>query len=158
MRALPVVAVSVLLAGLLLPGHPAAAEWSSNSSRGAGVALGTGAYVFLPYLVPFQDVSAELVLADRFAVGGQALFVPGEPSEVMFAPFVALGSPRSRRSAAYFTAALLPGVTAATLAVGCEGTLRGPVRLYGEVGAIASVGDSVGLGLPYGRVGIRLRF
>jgi hypothetical protein len=122
------------------------------------VALGTGAYVFLPYLVPVQDVSGELVLADRFAIGGKALFAAGHPGDAVFVPYVAVGSPRSRPTAAYFSAAWLPGSAMGTLSLGYEGRLRGPVRLYGEIGAVAAVGESVGVGLPYAHLGVRLRF
>ena len=156
MRRSLVVAASVLVAGLLLPGRPAAAEWSPKRPGGPGVALGTGACVFLPYLVPVQDVSAEIVLADRLAIGGKALFTLGDASEVVFVPFVALGSPRSRPAAAYIAAAWLPGSTLGTLGLGYEAALRGPVRLYGEIGAVGSIGEFAGL--PYGHLGIRLRF
>jgi hypothetical protein len=147
---------SVLFAGLLLVGRPTAAEWSPSGSRGPGLALGTGACVVLPFLVPFQDVSAELVLADRFAIGGKALFALGDPGEILLVPFVALGSPRSRPSAAYLAAAWLPRSTVGTLGLGYEAALRGPVRLYGEVGAVGAIGESSVL--PYGHLGVRLRF
>ena len=110
----------------------------------------------LPYLVPFQEVNAELVVADRVAIGGKALFALGDPSDVLFVPFIAVGSPRSRPSAAYFAAAWLPGSTLGTLGLGYEATLRGPVRLYGEIGAVGSIGELAGL--PYGHLGLRLRF
>ncbi len=157
MRRFSFVAASALLASLLLSGRPAAAGWRPGSPGAPGVALGTGAYVFLPYLVAVQDVSGELVLGDRFAIGGKALFALGDPGDVFFAPYVAVGSPRSRSSAAYFAAAWLPGSPLGTLGVGYEGTVRGPVRLYAEAGAMAAVGEWAGL-LPYGHVGVRLRF
>ncbi len=49
MRRSRVAAASVLFAGLLLAGRPAAAEWSPESTGGAGVALGESAGVSLPY-------------------------------------------------------------------------------------------------------------
>ena len=150
------VAASVLFAGLLLTDRPALAEWSPKTASGLGAALATGAWVFLPYLVPVQDVSAEIVFADRVALGGKALFAFGDPGEVVFVPFIALGSPRSRPSAAYIAAAWLPGSTLGTLGIGYEATLRGPIRLYGEAGAVGSIGEFAGL--PYGHLGIRLRF
>ncbi len=156
MRRSAVVAASVLFAGLLLPGRPAVAEWSAKGPRGLGAALGTGAYVFIPYLVPVQDVSAELVVADRVAVGGKALFALGDANGVLFVPFIAVGSRRSRPSAAYFAATWLPGSTLGTLGLGYEATLRGPVRLYGELGAVGAIGEFAGL--PYGHLGVRLRF
>jgi len=158
MRRSSFVAASVLFAGLFLASRPASAGWTPGSADGAGVALGTGAYVFLPYLVPVQDVSGELVLADRFAIGGKGLFSLGDPGEVLFVPYLAVGSPRSRPSAAYFAAAWLPGYGAGTLSLGYEATLRGPLRLYGEVGAVAAIGESGGVGLPYAHLGVRLRF
>jgi len=112
--------------------------------------------VVLPYLVPFQEVNAELVVADRVAIGGKALFALGDASEVIFVPCVAVGSPRSRPAAAYVAASWLPGSTLGTLGLGYEATLRGPVRLYGEIGVVGSIGEFAGL--PYGNLGIRLRF
>jgi hypothetical protein len=156
MRRFPFVAACVLLADLLLAG-PAAAEWGSRPGT-VGLALGTGVSVFLPYFVPLQDVSAELVFADHVAIGAKSLFALGEPGEVFFVPFVAVGSARSRPSAAYVAAAWLPGTGAATLGLGYEAALPGPVRLYGEIGAVAAFGGSVGIGLPYGHLGVRLRF
>lgn len=152
MRRSAAVAASVLLSGLLVPGRATAVQWRTTGPGSVAGALGTGAYVFLPYLVPVQDVSAEIVLVDRVAIGGKALFAFADPSEVVFVPYVALGSPRSRSSAAYFAAAWLPGLTAGTLSLGYEATLRGPLRLYGEIGAVAAIGESVGLGLPYGQL------
>jgi hypothetical protein len=84
-------------------------------------------------------------------------FALGDPGEVFFAPYVAVGSPRSRPSAAYLAAAWLPGSPLGTLGGGCEGTVRGPVRVYAEVGAMAGVGEPSGV-LAYGHVGVRLRF
>jgi hypothetical protein len=82
------VVASVLSVGALLLVRPAAAESSPAGGARPTVALGTGVYVFVPYLLVVQDVSAEIVIGDRVAIGGSALFPLANPSEVLFAPFV----------------------------------------------------------------------
>jgi hypothetical protein len=154
MRQSAVVAASVLLSGLLLPGRPAQAEWSVSNPRRLGGALSGGTYV-LPYLVLIQDVSAEIVVGDRLAVGGKALFVLGNTDGTTLVPYVALGSPRSRRSAGYVALAWLPGSPLGALGIGYEAALRSGIRLYGEAGVVGAMGEGA---LPYGNLGVRLRF
>jgi hypothetical protein len=156
MHRLAVMAASVLLTGLLLPVPSAQAEPRVNVPWRVGGAVGGGGYVFIPYLFPLGETSAEVVLGDRVAIGGQAVFALGEMGGAMFVPFVSLGSPRSRPSAGYLTLAWVPGSTLGTLGVGYEAVLRGPVRLYGEAGVVGTF-DFQGA-LPYGHLGVRLRF
>jgi hypothetical protein len=111
--------------------------------------------VFLPYPALFPEVSAEVIVGDRLAVGGKALFALGDTSGATLVPYVALGSPRSRPSAGYVALAWLPGSPLGTLGIGYEAALRGPVRLYGEAGAIGAIGEGA---LPYAQLGVRLRF
>ncbi len=44
---------------------------------------------------------AEVIVGDRLAIGGKALFAPGDMSGATLVPYVALGSPRSLPSWAY---------------------------------------------------------
>jgi hypothetical protein len=156
MRRSTVVAASVLLAGLLLPGRSAQAESSTEGPRSLGAAVSGGAYVFVPYLLVLQEVGAEVVVGDQVAIGGKAVFSLGNTDGPILVPYIALGSPRSRPSAGYLALAWLPGSPMGTLGLGYEAALRGPVRLYGEAGVLGAIGE--GGVLPYGHLGVRLRF
>ena len=115
-----------------------------------------GAYLFLPYLVPLEEVGGEVVVGDRVAFGGKALLALGYGSGTTLVPYVALGSPRSRPAAGYVSLSWLPRSTLGTLGLGYEATLSGPVRLYGEAGVVGDLGG--GGFLPYGHLGVRVRF
>lgn len=56
----------------------------------------------------------------------------------------------------YLAFAWLPGSPGGTAGLAYEAALRGPVRLYGEAGVVGAIGE--GGVLPYGHVGVRLRF
>jgi hypothetical protein len=154
MQRLAIVAASVLLSGQLLPVRSVHAEWSAKVPWSVGGAVSGGAYVFLPYLVPLGEVGAEVVLGDRLAIGGKGVFL-GDMSGATLVPFVAVGSPRSRPSAGYASIAWVPGSPLGALGLGYEATLRGQIRLYGEAGVVGAIGEGA---LPYGHLGVRLRF
>ena len=71
-------------------------------------------------------------------------------------PYVAVGSPRSRPAAGYVCLSWLPRSPVGALGLGYEAALRGRVRLYGEAGVVGALGE--GGVLPYGHLGVRLRF
>jgi len=156
MRHRAVVAAFVLLGGLLLPPGSAHAEPGLTRPPHVSGAVSGGAYLFLPYLVPFEEVGAEVVVGDRVAFGGKALVTLGYESGATLVPYVALGSPRSRPAAGYVSLSWLPRSTVGTLGLGYEATLSGPVRLYGEAGVVGDLGE--GGFLPYGHLGVRVRF
>ena len=111
--------------------------------------------MLLPYLVPLGEVGAEVVLGDRLAIGGKGVFALGDTSGATIVPFVAVGSPRSRPSAGCISFAWVPGSPVGALGIGYEATLRGQIRLYGEAGVVGAIGEGA---LPYGHLGVRLRF
>ena len=150
-----IVAASVLLSGLVLPVRSVQAEWSVKVPWRVGGAVSGGANVFLPYLVPLGEVGAEVVLGDRLVIGGKAVFALGDMSGATLVPFVAVGSPRSRPSAGYVSIAWVPGSPLGALGLGYEAALRGQIRLYGEAGVVGAIGEGA---LPYGQLGVRLRF
>jgi hypothetical protein len=150
-----VVAASVLLSGMVLTVPSVQAEWSVKGPWRVGGAVSGGVNVFLPYLVPLGEAGAEVVLGDSLAIGGKALFALGDASGATLVPFVALGSPRSRPSAGYISIAWLPGSPLGALGLGYEAALRGRIRLYGEAGVVGAIGEGA---LPYGHLGVRLRF
>lgn len=81
--------------------------------------------------------------------------VGGAVSGATLVPFVAVGSPRSRPAAGYVSVAWLPGSPLGALGLGYEAALRGGIRLYGEAGVVGAIGEGA---LPYGHLGVRLRF
>lgn len=156
MRHSTVAVALVLFSALLLPGRAAHAEPSLRVPWRVSGAVSGGAYLTVPYLVPFEDVGAELVVGDRVAIGGRALFALGYGSGSTLVPYVALGSPRSRPAAGYLLLAWLPASPVGALGLGYEAALQGRLRLYGEAGVIGALGE--GGFLPYGHLGVRVRF
>jgi hypothetical protein len=156
MRHRVVVAALVLLGGLLLSPGSAHAEPGLTGPPHVSGAVSGGAYLFLPFLVPFEEVGAEVVVGDRVAFGGKALLTLGYGGGTTLVPYVALGSPRSRSAAGYVSVSWLPRSPLGALGLGYEATLSGPVRLYGEAGVVGDLGG--GGFLPYGHLGVRVRF
>jgi hypothetical protein len=66
-----------------------------------------------------------------------------------------VGSSRSRPSAGYVSIAWVPGSPLGALGLGYEAALRGRIRLYGAAGVVGAIGAGA---LPYGQLGVRLRF
>ena len=157
MRHSAVAVALVLLCALLLPGRMAHAEPGLKVPLRLSGAVSGGAYLLFPYLVPFEEVGAEVVVGDRVAIGGKALFALGYGSGSILVPYLALGSPRSRPAAGYVLLAWLPASPFGALGLGYEAALRGRLRLYGEAGVIGAIGDGGGF-IPYGRLGVRVRF
>jgi hypothetical protein len=152
----PVVgAAAALLCGLLLQARAADAEWDGEPH------LVTGAFSLGTYLLFVHEASAEVLVADRLAVGARAVYFPGPGRELHVLPSVSLGSGRSHPSATYVTLTWVPGSSAkafgGTLGVGFERVLLHPLRAYGEAGVLALVGQEGGVVLPYLHVGVRLR-
>jgi hypothetical protein len=150
------VAASVLGGIWLLPAPSAWAEWGPghllSGSAGAGTFLGFA-----------WSASSEVVVADRLALGANAVYVPGsggDPGEVAILPSVSIGSRRSLPSATYVTVSLLRGSSGSfgALGLGYERRLRGPMRIFGEAGAFGGVGEEDGAISPYALVGVRWRF
>ena len=156
MRHSAVAVALVLIFASLLPGRTAHAEPSLRVPWRVSGAVSGGAYLTVPYLVPFEEVGAEVVVGDRVAIGGKALFALGYGSGSILVPYVALGSPRSRPAAGYVLLAWLPASPVGALGLGYEAALQGRLRLYGEAGVIGALGE--GGFLPYGHFGVRVRF
>jgi hypothetical protein len=152
-----IVAGSVLLWGLSLPARAGGGEWGGGELLSGAVGLGT--YYGLVY-----EASAEVVVADRVAIGAKAVYLPGweGEGELGVLPSVSLGTPRSLPSAAYFILACTPGSSSGsfggTLGLGYERTLPNRMRVFGEAGVVAAAGKEGGGALPYLLVGVRWRF
>ena len=152
-----IAAAAVLLCSLALSARAAGAEWGEGRSR-----LVTGAFSAGTYLLFVHEASAEVVVADRLAVGAKAVYFPGAVAELHIVPSVTLGSRRSRPSASYVTVAWVPGSSgkafAGTLGLGYERALPNRIRVYGEAGLLAGVSEEFALAVPYLLVGVRMRF
>ena len=134
---------------VLMPG-------GDGGPRPVAGALSVGTYLFLVH-----EASAEVLVVDRLGIGARAVYFPGPGAELHVLPSVSLGSQRSRPSAGYVTLAWVPGSSgkafAGTLGLGYERALPNRIRVYGEAGLFAGVGEEGGVALPYLLVGVRLR-
>ena len=149
-----VVGAAVLLCSLPLPARAA-----DDTGGGGRPRLVTGAVSIGTYLFLVHEASAEVLVADRLAIGARAVYFPG--AELQFLPSVTLGSPRSRPSAGYVTLAWVPGSSGkaflGTLGLGYERAFPNQLRVYGEAGVFAGASDEFALAVPYLLVGVRLR-
>ena len=154
-----VVAASVLFWGLSLPASAGGGERGGGRPAILSGAVGLGTYFGFVY-----EASAEVVVADRLAVGAKVVYFPGwgGEGELGVLPSVSLGTPRSLPSAAYFILACTPisssGSFGGTLGLGYERALPNRMRVFGEAGVVAAVGKEGGGALPYLLVGVRWRF
>jgi hypothetical protein len=147
-----ILAASVLLWGLSLP---ASAGGGERQEIVSGAALGVGTYFGIVH-----EASAEVVVADRLAVGVKAEVVPASWGESIVLPSVSVGTRRSLPWAAYFILAYTRSSSGfvGTLGAGYERTLLNRMRAYGEAGVVAAAGKEGGLAVPYLLVGVRWRF
>jgi hypothetical protein len=154
------VAASVLSWALSLPARAVGAEWGPGGFLSGGSA-GVGTYFGFVW-----EASAEVVVADRLALGAKAVYVPGwggGSGEAAILPSVSIGTRRSLPSAAYFTFSYVAGSSgdafAGTLGLGYERTLLDRMRVFGEAGVFGGFSEEGGGAvLPYLLVGVRWRF
>ncbi len=92
-----------LFCGVPFAAETADAEGFDERPRPIAVALSAGAYVLPPSGSFPREASAEIVVADRFAIGAKTLFFESDPLLA-----VAIGTRRSRPSATYFALAWMP--------------------------------------------------
>jgi hypothetical protein len=150
-----IVAASVLLSCVSLPAR-AGGDGGEPATLSGAVGLGT--YFGLVY-----EASAEVVVADRLAIGAKAVYVPGwgySPGEAAVLPSLSVGTPRSLPSVGYFVLACTRSSSGfgGTLGLGYERALPNRMRIYGEAGvAGARAGEGAAI-LPYLLVGVRWRF
>jgi hypothetical protein len=151
-----VVGAAVLLCILPLPARAADDTWGGGRPRLVTGAVSIGTYLFLVH-----EASAEVLVADRLAIGARAVYFPGPGAELHVLPSITLGSPRSRPSAGYVTVAWVPGSSGkaflGTLGLGYERAFPNQLRVFGEAGVFAGANDEFALAVPYLLVGVRLR-
>ena len=153
------VATFFLSWGLSLPARAAGAEWGPGGFLSGSASVGT-------YFGFVWEASAEVVVADRLALGAKAVYVHGwggGSGEAAILPSLSIGTRRSLPSAAYFTFSYVPGLSgdafAGTLGLGYERTVLDRVRVFGEAGVFGAFSEEGGgVAAPYLLVGVRWRF